>query len=162
MNKTMTMISVLGLGTVLSMTMVSTAGAFPGEHGGKQQRYERMADKLDMNDQQRQQLKQIHRQARPQMLKLKDAMQDNREAMRKLDPNSAQFSAELAKLAKQQGELVTQKIIQRNQVRASVFAILTPEQRKVAKQMKRKHSGKCGKHDGKRGKHDGRHGRMGS
>ncbi len=155
MNKTMKMISVLGLGTALSLGMATTAGAFPGKSCGQQQRYERMADRLDMNDEQRQQLKQIHRQARPQMLELKDAMQDNREALRKLDPQSPQFDTQVAELAKQQGELVTQKIIQRNQLRAKVFAILTPEQREMAKKMKRNHSGK-------RGKHDGKHGRMGS
>jgi len=155
MNKTMKMISTLGLAMALSLGMATTAEAFQGQSGGKQQRYERMADKLDMNDEQRQQLKQIHRQARPQMLELKDAMQDNREALRKLDPKSSQFSTQVAELAKQQGELVTQKIIQRNQMRASVFAILTAEQREAAKKMKRNHSGK-------RGKHDGRHGRMGS
>ena len=149
MSKSMKMISILGLATALSLGMAATAGAFPGGHGGKQQRYERMADRLDMSDQQRQQLKQIHRQARPQMLDMKDAMQDNREALRKLDPKSPQFDTQVAELAKQQGELVTQKIIQRQQLRASVFAILTPEQREVAKQMKRKHSGKCGKHAGK-------------
>lgn len=155
MNKTMTMISVLGLGTALSLGMAATAGAFPGEFGGKQQRYERMADKLDLNDEQRQQLKQIHRKARPQKLELKDAMQDNREALRKLDPESSQFDTQVAELARQQGELVTQKIIQHNQVRASVFAILTAEQREMAKKMKRNHSGE-------RGKHGGKHGRMGS
>ena len=155
MNKAMKMISTLGLATALSLGMAATAGAFPGEFGGKQHRYERMADKLDLNDGQRQQLKQIHRKARPQMLELKDAMQDNREALRKLDPKSPQFDTQVAELARQQGELVTQKIIQHNQVRASVFAILTPEQREMAKKMKRKHFGK-------RGKHDGRHGRMGS
>jgi len=154
-NKTMKMITTLGLATALSLGMAATAGAFPGEHGGKQQRYERIADKLDMNDEQRQQLKQIHRQARPQMLELKDAMQDNREALRKLDPKSAQFDAQVAELAKQQGELLTQKIIQRHHLRAKVFAILTPEQREMAKKMKRNHFGK-------RGKHDGKYGRMGS
>jgi len=147
----MKIITTLGLATALSLGMAATAGAFPGDHGGKQQRYERMADKLDMNDEQRRQLKQIHRQARPQILELKDAMQDNREAMRKLDPKSVQFDAQVARLAKQQGELLTQKIIQRNQVRASVFAILTPEQREAAKKMKRNHSGKRGKHDRKQG-----------
>jgi Spy/CpxP family protein refolding chaperone len=155
MNKTMTMISVLGLGTALSLGMATTAAASPCEFGGKQHRYERMADKLDLNDEQRQQLKQIHRKARPQMLDLKDAMQDNREALRKLDPKSAQFNSQVAELARQQGELVTQKIIQHNQVRTSVFAILTPEQREMAKKMKRNYSGK-------RGKHGGRHNRMGS
>lgn len=149
MNRSMKMISTLGLATALSLGMAATASAFSGDHGGKQHRYERMADRLDMNDEQRQQLKQIHRQARPQMLELKDARQDNREALHKLDPKSAEFDKQVAELAKQQGELVTQKIIQRSQVRARVFAILTPEQREMAKQMKREHSGKRSKHAGK-------------
>jgi Spy/CpxP family protein refolding chaperone len=155
MNRSMKMISTLGLATALSLGMAATATAFSGDHGGKQHRYERMADRLDMNDEQRQQLKQIHRQVRPQMLELKDAMQDNSEALRKLDPKSAEFDKQVAELARQQGELVTQKIIQRSQVRAKVFAILTPEQREMATKMKRHHYGK-------RGKHDGRHGRMGN
>ena len=146
------MISALGLAMALSLGMAATAGAFTGEHGGKHQRFERMADKLDLNDEQRQQCKQIHRQARPQMLELKDAMQDNREALHKLNPESPQFAKQVAELARQQGELVTQKIIQHSQVQASLFAILTPEQREMAKNMKRHHVGKRGKHGGKHGR----------
>ena len=87
------------------------------------------------------------------MFENKDAMQDNREALRKLDPKSPEFATQVAELARQQGDLVTQKIIQRSQLKAKVFAILTPEQREMAKNMKRNHFGK-------RGKHGGKHGRM--
>jgi Spy/CpxP family protein refolding chaperone len=86
------------------------------------------------------------------MLELEETMQDNCEALRKLNPKSSWFDKRVSELARQQGELVTQKIIQRNQVRAKVFAILTPEQREKAKKMKRNHFGAHGKHGGNNGR----------
>jgi Spy/CpxP family protein refolding chaperone len=153
MNKAMKTISVLGVAMALSLGMAATATAFPGGHGGiMHHRFERMADKLDLSDEQWQQFKQIHRKARPQMLELKDAMQDNREALRKLKPESSQFDKQVAKLARQQGELVTQRVIQHNQVRARVFAILTSEQREKAEKMKRNHFRGHGKQGGQHGR----------
>ncbi len=149
MNKATKVISVLGLATALSLGLAATATASSCGHGGHHQRFSHMIDNLDLNDQQQQQFKQIHRQVRPQMLELKDAMQDNREALRKLDPTSDQFDKQVAELARQQGELVTQKIIRHNEVRASVFTILTPEQRQIAKKMKRNHSKERGKYSRK-------------
>ncbi|HKI61598.1 MAG TPA: Spy/CpxP family protein refolding chaperone [Mariprofundaceae bacterium] len=105
-------------------------------HGG------RFADKLDLSKEQRQQLKQIHRDARPAMLKLKDAMQDNREAMRELDPGDSAFLKKTAKLADEKGRLITQMINEHAKVRAKVYNVLTPEQRAKAKQLRSERRGK--------------------
>ncbi|MFQ5518997.1 MAG: Spy/CpxP family protein refolding chaperone, partial [Mariprofundus sp.] len=125
------------------------ATASPDKFGsgfGDGKRLERMAEKLDLTDAQRQQLKQIHRSKRAEGMQIHDAMQDNREALLKLNPAESDYSNRVARLAGGQGDLVKQMIIHKSGVRAQVSAILTPAQRKKAAELKknRRHGGKHG------------------
>ena len=132
----------------------SPAYAFP-HHGDEGMHHmERMADALNLTEAQRQQFKQIHRDGRNAGMTLHDAMQDNREAMMKLDPGAKNYSAQVAKLAAEMGELVKQMGIHRGEQRRKVYDILTPEQRNKAAEMK--------KHFRPDGKPSFRHGGPGS
>jgi len=114
------------------------------------QRGDRFGDRLGLSDNQRQQLKKIHRAARPAMLDIKDAMQDNREAMRKLDPGDSGFLKKTAKLADEKGRLMTRMINEHAKVRAKVYSVLTPEQREKAKQLRSDRRSKGKHHRGDR------------
>ncbi len=134
---------------VVGLTM--SGAAFASDHGiggwghpphegmQKGDRMEMIADKLDLNKKQRQQIKEIHRQSRTEMLELRDAMHDNREAMRELDPAENGFLNRADALAEDQGRLVTKQIKLRNHVRAKVASVLTPEQQEQAQSMQKKH-----------------------
>jgi len=111
--------------------------AYASPHGGGMQKMERMADELNLTDQQRQQFKQIHRDNRGAGMAIHDAMQDNRDVMRKLDPGAKNYSKQVAKLADEKADLVKQMTIHRAEVRAQIHAILTPEQQKKASELKK-------------------------
>jgi len=97
----------------------------------------RMAGALNLTDHQRQQLKQVHRSKRDEMMKLHNAMEDNHEALERLNPSASNYEKQLVKLANEKAQLVKQKIMQEGKMRARVYGILTPEQRKKAAKMKK-------------------------
>ena len=134
----------------LFVVAANVATAEPHRGGGGDRHIQRMADELNLSDTQRQQFKQIHRAARGEKLAIRDAMQDNREALHKLDPSASDYSSQVERLAEEKGDLVKRMIIQRSQVRAQMHAILTPEQRELAKDMK-KHRPKFGQGHRQRG-----------
>ena len=122
----------------------STAMAFPGgPHGGCHRggdgHLEQMAEQLDLNDKQQNQIKMIHRTARNEGMQLRDAMHDNMEALHKLDPGMTGYAQQVATLADKQGDLMRRMIIHHSGVKAQVFALLTPDQRSKAASLKREH-----------------------
>ncbi len=117
--------------------LANSAYAFSGPPNGEK-RMEAFAERLNLNDQQRQQYEAIHRDGRDSGKSIHEAMRMNRDAMRKLDPGQADYAKQVAALADEKAELVKQMVIQRSEVRAEVHAILTPEQRKTASEMKSK------------------------
>lgn len=132
------MLTSLALAVAAALGMSATAMACPGgpgagPGGGK---FERMAERLDLSDKQRQQLKQIHRDARGEGMAIHDAMQDTREALHRLDPGSKDYRKRVSELAEQKAELVKQMIEHMSSVKAEVYAILTPEQRRKARELK--------------------------
>jgi len=123
--------------TLLLLGTTITASAMTESHGGPRH-FQRMADQLDLTKEQRQQFKKIHRKNRATLRNLRDAEQDNFEALHELNPDSPEFSKETARLAHALGAIIEQKILLHSRIRARVYALLTPEQRKKAKEL-RKH-----------------------
>ncbi|OIO70752.1 MAG: hypothetical protein AUJ57_08110 [Zetaproteobacteria bacterium CG1_02_53_45] len=131
-----TTVITFAVAAMLAVTFANMAYASPfGGGQGGMQRMERMADELNLTDQQRQQFKQIHRDNRGAGMALHDAMQDNRDALRKLDPGASNYSKQVARLAAEKGELVKKVTMHRAEVKARVHAILTPEQQKKAAEL---------------------------
>jgi len=127
----------LFLAATCLIPLAHTAYAEPERPHGNQM--ERIADALQLTDEQHQQLKQIHRSERNERMSLHDAMQDNHEALEKLNPSARSYEEKLVKLAREEARLVKRKVIQEGKVRARVYAILTPEQREKAAEMKKHH-----------------------
>ena len=117
---------------------VAYAGPGYGHHDGKDH-VERLAKKLDLTDEQKVAIEEIHR-ARGGMEK-KAKKQHRRELMRsfaELDPTSADYSERVAEIAREEGEKVEQAIITHGEIHAKVYEVLTPEQREKFKTMKAK------------------------
>ena len=99
----------------------------------------RMAQALNLSDEQREQMKQIHRATRDAMMRLRDAMEDNREAFRKLDPASAGYMKRARRLAAERGKLVEKMTVLHARERAKIAAVLTPEQRERMRELRKRH-----------------------
>ncbi|MDX8382099.1 MAG: Spy/CpxP family protein refolding chaperone [Ghiorsea sp.] len=132
---------ITGLSVALA-AMLAVGGSniiYASPHSGeaKGDMLERMTQGLDLTDQQQQQVKQIHRENRITGMTVHDAMQDNREAMRKLDLGAKNYKQQVEKLAGEQADHVKQMIVHHADVRVQIYALLTPEQQDTLTQMKR-------------------------
>lgn len=128
---------ILLLAATCLIPLAHTAYAEPKQSHVKQMA--RIADALQLTDGQRQQLKKIRRGKRNEGMLLHDALQDNREALEKLSPSASNYEELLVKLASEKAQLVKRKVIHEGKMRARVYAILTPEQREKAVEMKKHH-----------------------
>jgi len=137
---------------IAGANMAYAFGAPDGE-GNMERRAERVAEKLDLSDSQRDQFKQIHEQGRGEGKTIHEAMQKNRDALHKLNPSAKGYSKQVAQLANEKAELVKQMVVHKSEVRAELHAMLTPQQREKMSQMKMERKGK-GKRsgDGPRGR----------
>lgn len=126
---------IFGVAALLAVGCANIATANPvGGEGGRHM--QRMADDLNLSAQQRQQFKQIHTDSRTAGQSIHEAMKKNRDALRMLDPGAKDYSAQVARLADEKAELVKQMVIHHSEVRAQIYAILTPAQRTKAAEMK--------------------------
>ena len=125
------------LASACLIPLAHTAYAEPEQSRVKQEA--RIASALQLTDEQRQKLKEIHRNKRHEGVQLRDAMQDNREALEKLRPGAGNYEKKLVKLASEKAQLVKRKVVQQGKMRAKFHAILTPKQREKAAEMRKHH-----------------------
>lgn len=92
-------------------------------------RVERMMRHLDLDDSQSQLVSNIMTSAEPELRQLHDSMQQNRNALRSLDPNEPDYATDLQNLATSAGAQATQIALLLGRIRADVNSVLTPEQR---------------------------------
>jgi len=131
--------SIIGIGLVTGLAM--PALAFPGNRGGcegghSERHMQRLAQQLNLTDEQQQKIRAIHEQDRDDFRKIGQQMRDNRKALYRLDTSDAGYEARVKKLARGQGELVERMIVLHSRERAEVRALLTPEQRETAQKLK--------------------------
>lgn len=136
---------------LLSASLLTGTAAYAGpgydHHSGKNH-VQYLAKKLDLTDEQKTAIEEIHR-AHGGMDK-KAKKQHRRELMRsfsELDPAAADYSERVAEIAREEAEKVEQVIIKRGEIHAKVYAVLTPEQREKFKTMKAKHKNRAGDDD---------------
>lgn len=128
---------------VLSTAMFSTAalahrgGGAPGFFGGGPDgafpgpglMIEHMADHLDLDDSQREQVQNIVEAARPEIEALREQLRANREALGSLDADDPAYSTQLNDIAVSNGQLATEGTLLFTRVRSEINAVLTEEQR---------------------------------
>ena len=96
----------------------------------------RFARKLDLNDEQRKQLREVINAARPEADELADAILANRRALRELGKGTALSESEIQEIADLRGTLVSRMIVLKARVRGQIYALLTPDQRERFEKMK--------------------------
>ncbi len=105
-------------------------GGGPGfGFGGPGLMLEHVADHLDLDDAQREQVQNILEAARPEMQALREQVRANRDALQALDTSDPAYSTELNNIALSNGQLATEGTLLFTRVRTEINAILTDEQR---------------------------------
>jgi len=96
---------------------------------------DRLAARLDLSTEQRDQVRAIVDKARPETRALRDKLTDNRQQLHALMRQGNAKEADVRKLADAQGKLKADMIVQRSKVHNAINAVLTPEQREQFQQM---------------------------
>lgn len=128
------------LSSALALTSVAMAAGPDGHQGGREQGrsghgHQRghgrdMAfSKLDLTDAQRASIKQIRSSNRAQHKGQRIALRQQREAFRSMTPDQVGYQAAAARLAQAEGNATQARVQQRANVRAQIYAVLTPAQK---------------------------------
>lgn len=112
-------------------------GDYDGEH-----RLERMTKKLDLSEEQRQQIRTVFDANQAERQALHDNMQQNRETLRKLMASENPAEADIRAIADTQGQLKADMIMMRTQTKLAIQAVLTDEQKAKMQRMRDKHQGR--------------------
>lgn len=93
---------------------------------------------LDLTDEQKAQFKQIMEASREKNKGVFEQLKANRQKLDEITANGAFDEAQVTAIAQQQAALHAQMIVERERVKAQIFAILTDEQRAKATEMREK------------------------
>lgn len=99
---------------------------------------EKIADELNLSAEQRAQIKQILEAEKPKIQTLMEAVKQTHEQLKNLGTDGVYNEEQVAPLAAQQAETTRQLIVEKEKTKAAIFAVLTPEQRVRAGELKNK------------------------
>jgi protein CpxP len=133
---------VLTIGGVFVFAQKRDAGA-----GGRGERpfggpppfaLEKIAGELNLSSEQRAQIKQILEAEKTKVQALMETAHATHEQLKDLGTDGAFNEEKVNQLAAQQAETTRQLIVEKERTKAAVFAVLTPEQRAKAAELKNK------------------------
>lgn len=116
---------------------------------------EKIAGELALSDEQRAQIKQILEAEKTKIQTLMENVRGTHDQLKDLGTDGVFNEEQVNRLASQQSDTTRQLIIEKERAKAAIFAVLTPEQRAKASEMKNKFEEKM------RGGSGGRFGRGG-
>ncbi|WP_243042319.1 Spy/CpxP family protein refolding chaperone [Dyella sedimenti] len=93
-------------------------------------------DKLNLTDAQKASIKQIVQGAFAQGKSQREALRQQREAFAQLTPNAAGYQAAANSLAQAEAAATQARVLQRANIRAQIYAVLTPAQQAQLAQFK--------------------------
>ena len=105
-----------------------------GKRGGKKMM--RLFRQLDLTEDQKAQLKEIRMNSRETTKPLRQQMRELRKQASELGTDGVYDSAQIEAIAAQQADLSKQMFIEKQKVKAQMFAILTPEQKTKVAELK--------------------------
>jgi len=126
----------MAAGMALAQTPAAPAQPRAGRMMARQAVRGRMLQALNLTDAQKQQTKALMQQARQNAQPLMTQVRANRQAL--AGAVKANDVAQIHSLAAQQGDLQGQLLGVRSEARAKVYALLTPEQKAKADEMRQK------------------------
>lgn len=107
-----------------------------------------MTERLGLDDSQTASVEAIFERNRPAHLALRERSRDHREAMKALDPASADFSARAQALADEAASLARDRVLQRTRMQSELSAVLRPEQMSKMQEGRRHKGNQKGHHNG--------------
>lgn len=134
---TIVMLAALSAAAFSTTALAHRGGGAPGFFGGGPEgafpgpglMIEHMAEHLDLDDTQREQVQNIVEAARPEIESLREQLRANREALVALEAGDPAYSTQLNDIAVSNGQLATEGTLLFTRVRSEVHAVLTEEQR---------------------------------
>lgn len=132
-------VSILSLGAIFTIAQKgeTNKGSFDKGRGGKRGfGFGRMAEKLNLSDEQKAQIKQITEAEKTKVEPIFAALKENHQKLEALTADGSFDEAKVQALATEQGNLSAQLIVEKERTKSQIFQILTPEQREQAKQFK--------------------------
>jgi len=110
-------------------------------HHGKRDGMRHVLRGLDLSDAQREQIRQIGDQYRPQMREQAKAMREHRQALRELATADVVDEARLQQLSAQSAQARAEMMAQRVRMQHAILAVLTPEQREAVREKMQQREG---------------------
>lgn len=145
---TVVLLAAMSMAALSTTAQAHRGGGSPGFFGGGPDgafsgpvlMMEHMADHLDLDDVQRDQVQNIVDAARPEIEALREQLRANREALSALETEDPAYSTQLNDIAVSNGQLATEATLLFTRVRSEINAVLTEEQRaKLARGKERVH-----------------------
>ncbi len=107
-----------------------------GRGFGHRAGFARFAEKLNLTDVQKEQMKQIAEASRAKNQPLRENMKSIRQQLKAATADGQFNEAQVQALAAQQANLSAQMIVERERTKAQMYQVLTPEQQAQAKQLR--------------------------
>lgn len=126
---------VLALGAIFVIAQRGGGKGHVFGHGGHEMGG-MMLRGLDLNDEQKAQIKQIREANKAKLQPIREAMKANHEKLGEITANGAFDEAQVLAIANKQGELSAQLMVEGTRTRSQIFALLTDEQKAKAAEMK--------------------------
>jgi periplasmic protein CpxP/Spy len=133
-------VAVLALGTMFAIAQ--KADRKDGHGFGKRGHHGRgggggmMLRGLDLTDAQKAQVKEIMEASRAKVQPIRESMKANRQKLNETTANGAFNETQVQSLATEQANLSAQLLVERTRVKSQIFALLTPEQKAKAAELK--------------------------
>jgi Spy/CpxP family protein refolding chaperone len=99
---------------------------------------EKIADELGLSTEQRAQIKQIMEAEKAKIQPLTETARQTHEQLKDLGTDGVFNEEQVTQLASRQAETTRRLIVEKERTKASIFAVLTPEQRTKAAELKNK------------------------
>jgi Spy/CpxP family protein refolding chaperone len=132
----LTLASALAIGSSVALA-APAGGAGHGDFGHGRHHHRghgqmMMLGKLNLSDAQKASVKQIIRSSREQNKSSRDALRQQRSAFESMTPNQVGYQAAASRLAQAEGQATQQRVQQMANLRAQIYAVLTPAQQAQA------------------------------
>jgi len=128
-------IAVLSLGAVFIFAQKGKRDGF-GKMGFGGRGFERIAQKLNLSDDQKAQVKTILEDSKTRVKPLMQTMRENRGQTENLGFDGTFNEEQVNQIAAANAETMRQLFVEKEKTKARIFAVLTPEQRAEAVKMK--------------------------
>jgi protein CpxP len=143
------LVAVVMVLALAGMAQAQNRGTRPeGDRPDREEMIDHMVSRLGLDDEQQEQMKQIHLQHRDDSEALKEQMETARERVDELVDAEQFDEAAIRAAADEYGALQTESFVSRAEMQQEVREILTPEQYEELTQMRDRHHGMSKRHSG--------------